>query len=126
MPGAGKKRAAAQKKGQSGQGSAGGEKSAPSESTPGPSSPPAAAPAIPSFDGAGGEPSERLMAQPSDSPLFSGGRALELGASAWTYIDAVSALLYLVSRIVCLWLSTIDLLKYIITSFDGFMSKIMF
>ena len=105
MPGAGKKRAAAQKKGQSGQGSAG-DKNAPSESTPGPSSSPAAAPAIPSFDGAGGEPSERLVAQPSDSPLFSGGRALELGASAWTYIDAVSACTYLASRIGCLWLLT--------------------
>ena len=92
MPGAGKKRAAAQKKGQSGQGGAGNQVAA-SGSAPGPSSPPAGAPAIPPFDGARGGPPDRLTAQPSESPLFSGGRALELGASAWSYLDVVSTTL---------------------------------
>ena len=94
MPGAGKKRAAAQKKAQSDQTGAV-KKSEPAfDNVPGPSSPSAGGPVIPSFDGASDQKTQLLSAQPSDSPLFSGGRALELGASAWTYIDSVSVTIY--------------------------------
>ena len=90
MPGAGKKRAAAQKKEQSGQAGAADKPETASGNAPGPSSTPAVGPAVSSFDGANDPSRERLAAQPSDSPLFSGGRALELGASAWSYLDTVS------------------------------------
>ena len=92
MPGAGKKRATAQKKGQSGQAGAADKPGPVSGSAPGPSLPPAAEPVVSSFDGADDppKPQQRLTAQPADSPLFSGGRALELGASAWSYLDSVS------------------------------------
>ena len=90
MPGAGKKRAAAQKKAQSGQTGAAKKSEPASDNAPGPSAPSTERSAIPSFDGAGDPKTQQLSTQPSDSPLFSGGRALELGASAWTYLDSVS------------------------------------
>lgn len=90
MPGAGKKRAAAQKKAQSGQTGAAKKSEPASENAPGPLVPSTEDRAIPSYDGPGDEKTQRLSAQPSDSPLFSGGRALELGAGAWSFLDSVS------------------------------------
>ena len=86
MPGAGKKRAAAHKKDQSRQVGQAGRSG---QAGPAASEGETASQTPASFDGTA-DPVERVPTKPSDSPLYSGGRALELGASAWTHIDPVS------------------------------------